>query len=49
MHKAEVVNPTGAERRIVTSGMLVVGGADDVSRERQQEFVATDGISRKVY
>jgi hypothetical protein len=49
MHKAEVVNPTGAERRVVNSATLVVGGPDEIGRERQQEFLTTDRISQKVY
>ena len=49
MHKAEIVNPTDAERRIVNSTMLVVGEADEINSERQQEFVTTDKISQKIY
>lgn len=49
MHKAEITNPTEAERRIVNSMMLAVGEADEISRERQQEFITTDEISKKTY
>ncbi len=49
MHKAVIVTPDDAERRVVNSTMLVVGERDEISRERQQEFVTTDEISRKDY
>jgi len=49
MHKAEIINPTEAERRIVNSMMLVVSETDEISREQQQEFVATEKINQKVY
>jgi hypothetical protein len=48
MHKAEIINPTASERRIVNSTMLATEG-EDMSRETQQEFVTTDKISPKVY
>jgi hypothetical protein len=48
MHKAEIINPDEAERRIVNSTMLVVGG-EEMSLEKQQEFVTTDKISEKNY
>ena len=49
MHKAEMVNPTASERRIVNSTMLVEGEEDQVARDQQAEFVSTDRISPKVY
>lgn len=52
MHKAEIANPTDAERRIVNSMMLSTGdgfATDAVSPEQQQEFVTTEKISPKVY
>jgi hypothetical protein len=49
MHKAIIVTPDDAGRRVVNSTMLVVGERDEISRERQQEFVATDEIIRKDY
>ena len=48
MHKAEVMDPTESERRIVNSTMLVTEG-EEISPERQQEFVTTEKISQKVY
>jgi hypothetical protein len=48
MHKAEIVNPTEAERRIVNSTMLVTEG-DEIGPDKQREFVTTDKISQKVY
>ena len=49
MHKAIIVTPDDAERRIVNSTMLAVGEADAIGEEQQQEFVTTDKISEKVY
>jgi hypothetical protein len=48
MHKAEVVNPTESERRIVNSTMMVTEGEEN-SPEKLHEFVTTDKISQKVY
>jgi hypothetical protein len=49
MHKAIIVTPNDAERRIVNSTMLTVGDGDEIGVDRQEEFVATDEISQKVY
>jgi hypothetical protein len=49
MHKAEIINPTDAERRIVSSTMLVVDEKEEISLEQQEEFVRTDRISQRVY
>ena len=48
MHKAIIVHPDEAKRRIVNSAMLVTEG-EEVSREAQQEFAVTDRISQKIY
>ncbi len=48
MHKAEIVNPTASERKIVNSTMLVTEG-DEIGPEKQREFVTTNKISQKVY
>ncbi|HTU18025.1 MAG TPA: hypothetical protein VMG10_08170 [Gemmataceae bacterium] len=48
MHKAEIVNPTASERRIVSSTMLATDGEEN-SPETQTDFVTTDKISQKVY
>ena len=48
MHKAEVVNTTESERRIVNSTMLVTEGEEN-SPEKLHEFVTTDKISQKIY
>lgn len=48
MHKAIIVTPDDAERRIVNSTMLAVGG-DEIGFEKQEEFVTTEAISQKVY
>jgi len=48
LHKAIIVTSNDAERRIVNSTMLAVGG-EEIGVEKQQEFVTTDKISQKVY
>jgi hypothetical protein len=48
MHKAIIVTPDDAERRIVNSTMLVTDGGE-ISAEKQKEFVSTDKISEKNY
>jgi len=48
MHKAIIVTPNEDERRIVNSTMLVTEG-DEISAEKQEEFVTTDKISQKNY
>jgi hypothetical protein len=48
MHKAVIVTPSEAERRIVNSTLLVTEG-EEIAAEKQQEFVRTDRISQKVY
>jgi hypothetical protein len=48
MHKAEILNPSASERRIVNSTMLCTEG-EELSEELQQEFVSTDKISQKAY
>ena len=47
-HKAIIVTPDEAERRIVSSTMLAVGG-EEISVQKQEEFVRTERISQKVY
>jgi hypothetical protein len=49
MHKAIIVTPDDAERRIVNSTMLAVDDRDEIDQDQQQEFVTTDKISQKVY
>ena len=49
MHKAIIVTPDEAERRIVNSTMLVTEGGDEISAEKQHEFVSTDKISQRNY
>jgi hypothetical protein len=48
MHKAIIVTPNKSERRIVNSTMLVTEG-EEISLEKQREFVRTDKISQKNY
>jgi hypothetical protein len=48
MHKAIIVTPDDAERRIVNSTMLAVGG-EEIGVEKQEEFIRTDEISQKGY
>ena len=48
MHKAIIVTPDDAERRIVNSTMLVTEG-DEISADKQEEFITTDKISQKNY
>lgn len=45
MHKAIIVTPNEAERRIVNSTMLVAEG-EEIAAEKQEEFVRTDKITR---
>jgi hypothetical protein len=52
MHRAEMLNPSAAETRIVNSAMLEL--ADPATPEavdvaKQDEFVRTDAISQKLY
>jgi hypothetical protein len=47
MHKAVIVTPNEAERRIVNSTMLVTEG-EEIAADKQEEFVRTDKISQKV-
>jgi hypothetical protein len=47
MHKA-IILPDDTERRIVNSTMLAVGG-EEIGVEKQEDFVTTDEISRKIY
>lgn len=48
MHKAIIVTPNDAESRIVNSTMVVTEG-EELSAEKQEEFAATDQISKKAY
>ena len=48
MHKAIIVRPNEAERRIVNSTMLATEG-EEIAAEKQEEFVRTDRISQKNY
>ena len=48
MHKAIIDTPNETERRIVNSTMLVTEG-EEISAEKQTEFVKTDKISKKAY
>jgi hypothetical protein len=48
LHKAEILNPTNAERRIVNSAMLVFE-SEEISRMKQEEFIDTEAISTKDY
>jgi hypothetical protein len=51
MHKAEILNPTASERRIVNSMMLdcAEGSAQEpVGPSRLEEFVRTEAISQRV-
>lgn len=49
MHKAEIMNPTESERRIVNSMMLSLGDADEIGADAQVGFATTDTISQKFY
>ena len=48
MHKAIIVTPNDAESRIVNSTMVVMEG-EEISADKQEEFVATDKISKRNY
>jgi hypothetical protein len=47
MHKAEIVNPSESERRLVNSMMLVTEG-EEIEQDRQEEFVRAEEISKKI-
>ena len=47
MHKADILSPTEKERRLVNSMMLVTEG-EEIGKERQEEFVRTNEISKKI-
>jgi hypothetical protein len=49
LHKAEMVTPDDAERRVVNSTMLAAGGPEEVDQMQQEAFVTTDDISKKFY
>ncbi len=49
LHKAVIDTPDDSERRIINSTMLAGGESDKLGRELQEEFVATDAISPRVY
>jgi hypothetical protein len=49
MHKAIIVTPDESERRIVNSTMLVTDSGDEISANKQEEFVTTEKISQKSY
>lgn len=49
MHKAEIINPSESERRIVNSMMVSTGDADEMSEDVQTEFATTEKISQKFY
>ncbi len=49
MHKAIIVTPDESERRIVNSTMLVTEDGDEISADKQEEFITTDYISQKNY
>ena len=49
MYKAIIVTPNEDERRIVNSTMQVTEGDDEISADKQEEFVTTDKISQKNY
>lgn len=48
MHKAIIANPMATQQRIVNSMMLVLEG-EEVSAEKQEEFLTTDRISERNY
>ncbi len=48
MHKAEIVTPDEAQRRIVNSTMLATEG-EEMGQKHQEEFVRSDKISPKAY
>jgi len=49
MHKAIILTPNGAERRVVNSTMMTVGDGQEVDQEQQRVFATTDRISEKNY
>lgn len=49
MHKAEIIDPTESQGRIVNSMMLSVGEVDDIGAGAQAEFATTKQISQKFY
>lgn len=50
MHKAEIISPNDAERRIVNSIMLALDEGSEVQDSAQEhEFLTTDKISPRIY
>jgi hypothetical protein len=49
MHKAIIVTPNPARKRIVNSTMLTVGDGEAIGQEQEHEFISTDKISQKIY
>jgi hypothetical protein len=49
LHKAEIVNPSESERRVVNSVLLALGDTEAIGRERQDDFVKTEVISPRIY
>ena len=49
LHKAEIVDPSAAERRVVNSILIAAGQGDEVDPAGQRTFVTTDEISRRDY
>lgn len=52
MHKAEILQPSETERRIVNSITLITAASaatDEVSAEQREAFVSTEKISEKVH
>ena len=49
LHKAEVIDPDGSERRAVNSMMLTVGMREEADEAKVREFLSTDEISKKLY
>jgi hypothetical protein len=45
LHKAEILNPTPAEHRVVNSLLLAAGEPDEIGGDCRAAFVATGGIS----
>jgi hypothetical protein len=49
MHKAIIVTPNEAERRIVNSTMLIVVETEEIGKEQQHEFITTEKVSQKTF
>jgi hypothetical protein len=49
LHRAEILNPDEAKRRVVNSMMLAAGEPEEIGDDQLQAFVRTEEVSKKFY